>query len=1085
MAEDLRQRFKRSRRSYLTQNLLSGSGEISQLDLDLNLDVEELEILSTDEFDDDLDVEENTATAGIIEKIILRNFMCHDNFELNLGPRINIIIGSNGSGKSAILTGLLVGLGAKASLTSRASAINNLIKYGRNTAQITIVLKNEGPAAYKHELYGDRIVVERTLRREKAATYSIKSASGRVITDKKKDLDLILTKFHITVNNPLAFLSQDTAREFLTQSDGNKFKFYMKGALLEDIINNLELTASHIKNVETSVTESKEYLSKAWDLYNNAKHTYELYDRQRDLRRRMENIKAKIYWFNVFSIEKRLATYQDNHDEKMTTINQLEKEKNIIDEQIPEQELKKEKLLEESKLIQHNLEIAERQLREIVAARSKKRSAALQKRDEYHEAEAKIQEERLRIEKLEKEIDDEMARLDQANNQGKHHLKDEIDRIKEHLKSNETERGHQSSQLELLEGKINDSEYDEQKREISRRIELMERELENVSTATSNKYGPWGKSMTEIIRDISANASHFHQTPVGPLGVHISIRSQFATWKKMLNSILQKTLASFVVVDEHDRNVLAQILQKYTEVQNRPNVIVRKFEVFDFSNGQVDIGDSILDALNFDNEVAKYTLIDTNSIELTLLACSDNQLREFASIPGVFASLKLHDDNSGVRATKKGASYNNDPVFYKRGPAMFSGGVSAADINEIRQSLLQQRQKLDSLKGDERVIMNQIRAIRKKQAQLGDEEGKLKRRRTQLEQEMRKEGDTALIERNKVEIENRETNITNYMRILDSLKDEIIEDRETLRETKHKEKEQQVKTQSVKNLFSSLEKKVLECEALQDEYRNSKAQLDAQIVREQETLEIIDKKKEDMELTMLPHLEKAQELCSRDDIHIDWEHDTKDSITQEYKEAQAQIEEMERGIGRSLEDVQLEFTQARTKLDDATEQNREVMRSYELFKNQMEMRKEFLYLTIRNNNSSMNQAFEQSLSYRGMHGRLHMNLDSQSLVLHVQTRNEQDKRTVDSLSGGEKSFVQIAFLLSLWHIMESRVRALDEFDVFMDSVNRTVGIKMLVQELQNLPKSQTIFITPQDTTNMDLDWHALGVKIHRLQPPRL
>lgn len=1068
--------------------------DVSHLDLDLSLalglglevdlDVEELEGLSTDDLDDELDVEENSATAGIIEKIILRNFMCHDNFELNLGPRINIIIGSNGSGKSAILTGLLVGLGAKASLTSRASSINNLIKYGRNTAQITIVLKNEGPAAYKHEIYGDRILVERTLRREKSATYSIKSESGRVITDKKKDLDLILTKFHITVNNPLAFLSQDTAREFLTQSDGNKFKFYMKGALLEDIINNLELTASHIKNVETSMTKSKEYLLKATELYNTSKHTYELYDRQRDLRKRMETIKAKIYWFNVFSIEKRLTTYKENHDEKRKAIDEFEEEKSKINEKLPELETKKEAIIKESEDMQRQLEQVETQLREIVGARSKKRSAVLQKRDEYKDAEGKIKEEKTRIQKLEKEIDGEMTRLDQANSQGKHHLKEEIDKIKELLKDNEAERVSQSTVLESLENKVNDSEYDEQKSEISRRIEQMERELDNVSTATSNKYGPWGKSMTEIIRDISAKSSQFHRSPVGPLGVHISIKPHFSSWKKMLNSILQKSLASFVVVDEHDRNILSGILKKHTDVHNMANIIVRKYEEFDYSKGQVNVGKSILDALTFDNDVAKYTLIDTNSIELTLLASSESQLKEFASLPGVFASLKLHDENSGVRATKKGASYNNDPVFYKRGPAMFSGGVSEADVNEIRQSLSLQRRKLEELNSGERDILNQVKHIRRTQAKLGVEESKLRRRRTQLEQEMRKEGDTALIERNKVEIENRGISISNLMRILDSLKDEIREDHETLQELKQKEKEQQEKVQIVKKKHRTLEKSIQECESQQDEYRNLKAQLDAQIIREQEALETIAKKRDDMQQTMLPHLEKAQELCPREDIHIDWEHDTKESITQEYKEAQAQVEEMERGIGRSLEDVQQEFTVAKQKLQDATEQNNEVMRSYELFRDQMEMRKEFLYLTIRNNNSSMNQAFEQSLSYRGMHGRLHMNLDSQSLVLHVQTRNEQDKRTVDSLSGGEKSFVQIAFLLSLWHIMESRVRALDEFDVFMDSVNRTVGIKMLVQELQNLPKSQTIFITPQDTTNMDLDWQALGVKIHRLQPPR-
>ena len=56
--------------------------------------------------------------------------MCHDSFELKLGPQLNFIIGRNGSGKSAILTGISVGLGAKATDTNRGSTIRDLIKDG-------------------------------------------------------------------------------------------------------------------------------------------------------------------------------------------------------------------------------------------------------------------------------------------------------------------------------------------------------------------------------------------------------------------------------------------------------------------------------------------------------------------------------------------------------------------------------------------------------------------------------------------------------------------------------------------------------------------------------------------------------------------------------------------------------------------------------------------------------------------------------------------------------------------------------------------------------------------------------------------
>lgn len=61
--------------------------------------------------------------AGKILQIRLRNFMCHANLVVDFNIRSNLLVGNNGSGKSAVITALILGLGSKASTTSRSKSI--------------------------------------------------------------------------------------------------------------------------------------------------------------------------------------------------------------------------------------------------------------------------------------------------------------------------------------------------------------------------------------------------------------------------------------------------------------------------------------------------------------------------------------------------------------------------------------------------------------------------------------------------------------------------------------------------------------------------------------------------------------------------------------------------------------------------------------------------------------------------------------------------------------------------------------------------------------------------------------------------
>ena len=77
---------------------------------------------------------------------------------------------------------------------------------------------------------------------------------------------------------------------------------------------------------------------------------------------------------------------------------------------------------------------------------------------------------------------------------------------------------------------------------------------------------------------------------------------------------------------------------------------------------------------------------------------------------------------------------------------------------------------------------------------------------------------------------------------------------------------------------------------------------------------------------------------------------------------------------------------------------------------------------------------------------------------------ERDSSDVSRLSGGEKSFTQMCLICALWDMMEPPFRCLDEWDVFLDAVNRKAISKELLNfSLKNQSK-QFIFISPQVET---------------------
>lgn len=114
----------------------------------------------------------------------------------------------------------------------------------------------------------------------------------------------------------------------------------------------------------------------------------------------------------------------------------------------------------------------------------------------------------------------------------------------------------------------------------------------------------------------------------------------------------------------------------------------------------------------------------------------------------------------------------------------------------------------------------------------------------------------------------------------------------------------------------------------------------------------------------------------------------------------------------------------------------------------------------------MSERFREILQQQSYTGDMRIDYERATLELEINPRQSGTVQGTKSLSGGERSFSTVAFLLSIWSCIDHPFFLLDEYDVFTDGSNRELMTRMLIQEATAKPKNQYMFLTPQDVAHL-------------------
>ncbi|KAF8436427.1 P-loop containing nucleoside triphosphate hydrolase protein [Terfezia claveryi] len=1034
------------------------------------------------------------ADFGIVTAIELENFMCHSHLEVKLGPLINFVIGHNGSGKSAILTGLTLCLGGKATSTNRGSSLKSFIKEGQNQARITLKLKNSGDG-YKPDVYGDIIIVERSFSREGNSSYKVKSKTGRVISNKREELDEICDYMGLQVDNPMNVLTQDAARQFINNSsEREKYKFFIKGVQLEQLHQDYKLLIDSIINTEATLKTKRSHLLLLKKHKEEAEHKLGQCKGQQQLQEKIQQLRHQMAWVQVEDQEKHLdeiaAEIRETEDliERIQT--KIDESEKAFEEVNTARDQAAENLAAESEKLRP-IEEEEFQIKEKMDAT---RQELMKIQSDMRDAVAQVQAQKNRIAVTEVRKSEEERRLrgiDGGSNaqlvsekEGKIRERDHVTAQAQELEAEEIRC--QSQLTTVKESSQNIQRQISGKQDEIQRVRSREQELRIVQSQAMLAYGQNMQNLLRLIDD-ETRKGNWKEKPIGPLGRHMTLLKQ--DWSPILETIFGNGLSGFVVTNYDDQSLLRKLM--YNNNYQFPVSICKNTSLK--LREPDEQYDTILRVLEISHPLVLKHLVIQNSIEQALLF--DDQ-----------------EDANAVWSTVTEHNSRNIQVCYaknlgKRGWGLRIGGrVGGNAVKPVKAWPGAPRMKTD--------LDNQRREIRLELEQLDREIEDLRRLKREKDQIAAELGNSLRsFEGRKKQLRIQRQRLEDRIeKIVNDIEENVADSRLGTLETQLETLKNELDSDEQVYMELSVTRRTLnvEQESHKQQLGNLKSRLEtgrkAVHKREQELSDVMAKRQQ--ALTDKNHWHTKLEVAQAELCRQQQQHDARERIVQQFtvkanavcervkvprgatahkldqmlKKLTKELDEFNRRIGGTLEEIAAacevavsSYVRARRDLGDMQKLLEIMKHSY---KDRTVRWKKFRhYISAR-----ARAQFMWLMSQRAFRGRLRIDHDNQELKLEVQPSQQESEagRGPKTLSGGERSFSTVCLLLALWEAMGSPIRCLDEFDVFMDSVNRTISVKMMIEAARRSIGKQFILITPQDMSSIDT---SADVKVTRLRDP--
>uniref|UniRef100_A0A182LZS7 Structural maintenance of chromosomes protein 6 n=1 Tax=Anopheles culicifacies TaxID=139723 RepID=A0A182LZS7_9DIPT len=1033
---------------------------------------------------------------GKVLKIVLKNFMCHRHLAVDFNKRANLLVGKNGSGKSAILAALTIGLGCNASQTNRCNSLKDLIKHGESQAVIEIHLENTCFDAYEKERFGSRIICERTLQASGGGSYKLKNEHGHVVSTSRAELLKVLLAFNIQVDNPICVLNQDLARSLLKDSNESKqYTFFSKATQIDSIkqkLNDCAMIAKQARNVLLVKEKSIQYLSNEIDVLEEKRHNLESVDRLDEL---MKELQAKLSWRNVLDQEQQLAAIDS----------ELKKLQSSIEEQ--EHRIRnRESLVEDTeRMIQtHRIDI-EGKKTEYVALKEAYTSVRATLQDALTKQaaiERCVKHNKERIARLQGEIEQIEQDLQQRDNGG-------LSQVEAKKKQVESEKAQLSERNEELKSMIKNAqrevdmmhdtvanindvreekfhELNAKQNETSR----IAKQLEQFETAPRSKLSVYGADMQALdtrIRELYKQGK-FSELPRGPLGQYIEVRDK--KWSGIVETALGNCLSAFFVSTKDDWRTLDALLKReFPDLQKR-TILTGRFvkELYDVRQGCVREQEGthlLMNLIKVNDPVVMNRLIDSAAIE-TILVTEHQSIaiqltNEIENVPQNLSKVYVSEPCSEFYPQPKYRSYG----LQQKPPRYLQVSMDELKRNtqkrkeQLHREMVELKAAYERENDRRRETMDKLKTQQQRKDKLQQELHRNEQKLQQLE---------AIVFEGETEEATLKAELEHSRSVIDKLQGEIQAEQTKLDKVRETVQLQERAVQDKKREMAAIEAEIARIQGRVDEEQKKRHDLQTNHKVKRQALDramenMRERKQTRIALSTAVDQARQEALAKSERPENDSSIGTVEQLKKKIHSTDKRIRQVN-ATQDKLEDVLEELERKTRERDEVVRYSTALRNITSLMNDIRKSRYNYLCHLTSHMSLRVKHKFMRIMQIRNYVGTIKFDQEQCTLALSVVPRDSNIQNavsTTQSLSGGERSYATVAFLISLWSCVDTPFFFLDEYDVFTDQVNRFTITHLLLNEANKKPDRQFCFLTPQDMSNVKA---SENLTIHRMEDPQ-